>query len=75
MITLQALEQGDLVHVSAHRFLVCPVKGDALHSEHLIAVTQDLVDPGRSAFPNHIKSGVNFTVNLRPAISANTDQQ
>lgn len=75
MVALQALEQRDLVHISAHRLLICPVQRDALDGEHLVAVAQNPVDPGGSTFANHVEPRINFTINLQSTVSMETRLQ
>ena len=57
-IPTQTFKQRDLVHISAHRFRVRPVKRDAFDGVDLVRVVHNTINARRATLPNQIKPSV-----------------
>ena len=57
-VPVQAFEQRDLVHISAHRFRIGFVKRDAFDGIYLVRIVHYAVNARRAAFANQIESCV-----------------
>ena len=57
-VPTQAFKQRNLIHISAHRFRICLVKGDAFNSIYLVRIVHYAVNARRAALADQIEPRV-----------------